>query len=115
MTNAKPESTSFKTRITKALKMVFLDQAVASPFLNGGFLFAFAAISAIASGHGFGNAASTGVHKVQVALWPTLLASWRIWPVANLINFAFVPVHLRVLFLNLIGVGWNIIMSSACN
>lgn len=102
-------------RLKKAGKMVLLDQAVASPFLNGGFLFVFAVASSVFSGYGIGTATNAGVHKIQTALWPTLLASWKLWPAANFINFMFVPAPLRVLFLNAVGVVWNISLSAAAS
>ena len=44
-----------------------------------------------------------------------MLMNWRIWPLANAINFALVPPPLRVLFSNVISVGWNAFLSSSMN
>ena len=35
----------------------------------------------------------------------TLVANWRLWPAANVINFALVPPPLRVLFANIVSLG----------
>jgi hypothetical protein len=45
-------------------------------------------------------------------LLPTMLMSWRVWPVAQYINFNYVPANLRVLFGNLVGFFWSIFLSS---
>jgi protein Mpv17 len=34
-----------------------------------------------------------------------------IWPAASSINFWFMPVHYQVLFANIVGLFWNIILS----
>ena len=34
-----------------------------------------------------------------------------IWPAANVVNFMYVPLRFRVLYLNIIGVGWNAFLS----
>lgn len=41
------------------------------------------------------------------ALW----ANWKVWTVAQAINFAFVPLDYRVLFGNIIALWWNIYLS----
>ena len=38
--------------------------------------------------------------KLRTHLWPTLLVNWQIWPAAQVINFNYVPLRLRVLWLN---------------
>ena len=35
----------------------------------------------------------------------TLVANWRLWPAANVVNFALVPPPLRVLFANIVSLG----------
>jgi peroxisomal membrane protein 2 len=32
---------------------------------------------------------------------------WRVWPLASLVNYRFVPLELRVLFVNLVALGWT--------
>jgi protein Mpv17 len=36
-----------------------------------------------------------------------------VWPIANVINFRYIPSHYRVLYVNLIGLGWNTYLSFA--
>lgn len=42
-----------------------------------------------------------------------LKIDWLVWPPAQAINFYLVPSHLRMAFVNLILVGWNIFLSFA--
>ena len=42
------------------------------------------------------------------ALW----TNWRVWTVAQGINFAYVPLHYRVLFGNLVALWWNVVLST---
>lgn len=42
---------------------------------------------------------------------PIIVASYKIWPVASLISFSFVPVERRIVFLSLVGLLWGIYVS----
>lgn len=44
-------------------------------------------------------------------LAPALTANYCLWPIANLINFAVVPQDQRILYINVIAVGWASVMS----
>ena len=37
-----------------------------------------------------------GIRKVQKELKPTLIANYKVWPLAQILNFAVVPVKLQV-------------------
>jgi len=52
---------------------------------------------------------------IKQNLWPTQLTSWKVWPIASWVNFNFIPPELRVLFVNLVGFFWVIILSSIAN
>ncbi|CAN0386143.1 unnamed protein product [Phaeothamnion confervicola] len=113
------QDTSVRGRLFTSARMVAVDQTLASPVVNAGFLFFFSLFSSVASTlastHVVGPGAAVGVAaaKVTTSIAPTLQAAWRIWPIANLINFAFVPPHLRLLFANFVGIFWNIILSTS--
>lgn len=77
------------------------------------FLFPFFSVI-MSQGLGMGAGKQAGA-MVKNKLWGTLLTCWKVWPVANLINFAFVPPPLRVLFMNIVGLGWNIYLAGAVN
>ncbi|BDA41984.1 probable protein SYM1 [Coccomyxa sp. Obi] len=40
----------------------------------------------------------------------TVLIGYIIWPLAHIINFKFVPNNLRILYVNIVQVGWNVIL-----
>ncbi|KAK8072003.1 hypothetical protein PG996_005351 [Apiospora saccharicola] len=42
---------------------------------------------------------------------PALQANYMLWPFVQLVNFKFVPLHHRVLFVNVISIGWNCFLS----
>lgn len=42
---------------------------------------------------------------------PIIVDSYKIWPVASIINFSFIPVDRRIVFLSTIGVLWGVYMS----
>lgn len=41
-----------------------------------------------------------------------LTTNWLVWPFAQAINFKMVPLEHRVLFVNVISIGWNCYLSS---
>jgi hypothetical protein len=43
--------------------------------------------------------------------WGAQTMSWRVWPLAQWVNFNYVPPHLRTLFGNLVGFFWNIYLT----
>lgn len=45
--------------------------------------------------------------NLQRTWWPTLKANWAVWPAFQFLNFAFIPPHLRLLGVNITGLGWN--------
>lgn len=77
------------------------------------FLFPFLAAT-LTDGIGMQAGKAAG-SMVKNKLWGTMVTCWKIWPLANLINFAFVPAPLRVLFMNFVGLGWNIYLAGAVN
>lgn len=42
---------------------------------------------------------------------PIIVAGYKIWPIASIISFSFIPVHRRIVFLSFIGLLWGIYMS----
>ncbi|KAJ3336060.1 hypothetical protein HDU93_003799 [Gonapodya sp. JEL0774] len=51
--------------------------------------------------------------KLEQDLWPTLVANWALWPVVLLVSFMLVPLDFRVLWMNVVGLGWNTYLSLA--
>ncbi|GLC48945.1 hypothetical protein PLESTB_000165800 [Pleodorina starrii] len=48
-------------------------------------------------------------------MFPTLKANYVLWPLAHVINFAFVPPAQRILYCNAVGVVWTVILSTILN
>ncbi|KAF8247647.1 hypothetical protein K440DRAFT_297100 [Wilcoxina mikolae CBS 423.85] len=49
--------------------------------------------------------------KLRESWWTALRANWNIWPAVQVVNFRFVPLDMRVLFANVISIGWNSYLS----
>jgi len=58
---------------------------------------------------------SNGIKNVQQNLWNAMLCSWKLWPMIHIITFKFIPVSLRVLYVNIISLGWLTFMSLLAN
>eukprot|EP00761_Pharyngomonas_kirbyi_P011488 gb/GECH01011513.1/.p1 GENE.gb/GECH01011513.1/~~gb/GECH01011513.1/.p1 ORF type:complete len:252 (+),score=52.66 gb/GECH01011513.1/:1-756(+) len=56
--------------------------------------------------------ASSTVNQLKNTLIPTMIMDFKVWPAANYINLTFVPPQHRVLFDNLVSVGWNAYLSN---
>lgn len=55
------------------------------------------------------------VPEISDKLWSTTQCSWRLWPVAQVVNFVMVPVHLRIIFINVIAIFWTTFLSGIGN
>ncbi|KAI3438018.1 hypothetical protein D9Q98_000461 [Chlorella vulgaris] len=51
---------------------------------------------------------------IQQRFWPTMIANYAVWPLAHLINFRYVPSDWRILFNNVIAIGWTTYLSFTC-
>lgn len=40
-----------------------------------------------------------------------MIAGYKIWPLASIVSFSFVPVEKRIFFLSFIGMLWGVYMS----
>ena len=49
--------------------------------------------------------------RIKTTAWPTLRSSWRYWPFVHLLTFSVVPLHLRVLWVDVMEVGWVCLLS----
>mmetsp|Transcript_18725 Transcript_18725/g.22422 ORF Transcript_18725/g.22422 Transcript_18725/m.22422 type:complete len:274 (-) Transcript_18725:23-844(-) len=61
-----------------------------------------------------GKGSSQGVEKVRQVLVPTLKVNWRIWVPANVVNYTL-PADLRILWINLISLGFVVYLSTVAN
>ena len=51
------------------------------------------------------------INNVREKLWRGMVANWKVWPPLVWINFALVPIHFRVLFVNVFGFFWTIYLT----
>ncbi|KAE8449509.1 Protein required for ethanol metabolism [Mollisiaceae sp. DMI_Dod_QoI] len=49
--------------------------------------------------------------KLDKSYWTALKSNWMVWPFIQVVNFKFVPLHHRVLLVNVISIGWNCYLS----
>ncbi|CAK3749078.1 hypothetical protein D6C85_07007 [Lecanosticta acicola] len=52
---------------------------------------------------------------LRTETFPIIFASYKIWPLASVVNFALIPVEKRIVFLSAVGLGWGIYMSLAAS
>eukprot|EP01112_Ceratiomyxa_fruticulosa_P020445 TRINITY_DN695_c0_g1_i1.p1 TRINITY_DN695_c0_g1~~TRINITY_DN695_c0_g1_i1.p1 ORF type:complete len:193 (+),score=49.19 TRINITY_DN695_c0_g1_i1:99-677(+) len=88
---------------TQVYERLALDQLLFAPFINVYFFTVMCIL---------GGNPSSAPAVVRSQLWPTLKASWKVWPLAQFINFNFVPPQLRVLFGNFVAFFWSMYLSS---
>lgn len=93
--------------LAAAVGKVAADQLVASP----AGMAAFFMFVKMAEGKKVGEA--LGATKTR--MWPALVASWKVWMPAQLVNFALVPADLRIAFVNAVAIGWTAYLSAAAN
>lgn len=54
---------------------------------------------------------SYAVDKYQNEVWDSVQTLWKIWIPAQLVNFAFVPRHLRVPYVAGVSFLWTVVLS----
>lgn len=79
---------------------VALDQGVFAPIAVGAFLSSMAVLE--------GGSVQDKLDKNYKS---ALTANWMVWPFVQAVNFTFVPLDHRVLFVNVISIGWNCYLS----
>lgn len=86
---------------------VALDQLVLSPIMLAVFLIYMKAAE------GQLQSLATAVDKEKFTC--TLLAGYKLWPAAHVINFAFIPTEQRILYVSVVSVLWTAIASRIAN
>lgn len=82
------------------------DQLLMAPFGSGLFFF----VMKCWEGH-----PDKALSHVKAVLPKTLAANYAVWPLANVVNFAFIPLDQRILYVNVIGVFWAAFISHMAN
>lgn len=86
------------------LAKIALDQTIFSLYLNA----AFCTVTELLQGRPLRATWA----KVRAAAWPCLYAGWRFWPFAHAITYSVMPLHLRVLWVDVLEVAWVAILSA---
>mmetsp|Transcript_2858 Transcript_2858/g.5893 ORF Transcript_2858/g.5893 Transcript_2858/m.5893 type:complete len:201 (+) Transcript_2858:123-725(+) len=82
---------------------VLIDQTMWNPIF--GLMF-FGYLNAVE-----GKSVDDYVTKIKADLKTAVVGSWAVWVPAHTINFAFIPPHQRLLYINSIQIGYNVFLS----
>ncbi|XP_062981873.1 mpv17-like protein 2 [Elgaria multicarinata webbii] len=58
-----------------------------------------------------GHSLADALNEFRKKFWDYYLAELTLWPAAQMINFLFLPSHYRVMFVNVVTLGWNVYLS----
>ncbi|KAI8955628.1 hypothetical protein F4801DRAFT_273885 [Xylaria longipes] len=89
-----------RNKNAEILARVACDQLLFAPTFIGVFLSSMAVLEG-----------SSVKDKLEKSYWPALSTNWMVWPFVQMANFKFVPLHHRVLAVNVVSIGWNCYLS----
>jgi hypothetical protein len=76
-----------------------LDGLVITPLTMGIYFFTCAVLQ--------GQSNATALDRIRTKTYPAVIDSWKLWPFVNVITYSYVPIHLQVLFINIVGIFWT--------
>jgi protein Mpv17 len=91
-------------KLTTSALLTFLDLGVHTPFL---YFPAFYALK----GYVDSKPIIDTIHTFQTNLRDDIVSMWNVWLPAQFVNFACVPVHMRMPFITCVSFAWTIILS----
>ncbi|KAL7798878.1 hypothetical protein V8C43DRAFT_313762 [Trichoderma afarasin] len=97
-------STQPRFSIRNTLTKWFIDCITAGAIMN---TVAFLVIMGVLKGQPIAQISS----NIKAETIPIIIAGYKIWPIASIVSFSFVPVHRRIVFLSFIGLLWGIYLS----
>ncbi|KAK7415588.1 hypothetical protein QQZ08_012304 [Neonectria magnoliae] len=100
----RPGTPEPKLSLKNTLTKWFIDCITAGAIMN---TVAFLVLMGILKGQG----SSQIWTNIMTETIPIIVAGYKIWPIASIISFSFIPVHRRIVFLSFIGLLWGIYMS----
>ncbi|KAH6894525.1 hypothetical protein B0T10DRAFT_480668 [Thelonectria olida] len=101
---ARPGTPEPKFSLKNTLTKWFVDCITAGAIMN---TVAFLILMGLLKGQG----SATIWKNILTETIPIIVAGYKIWPIASIISFSFIPVHRRIVFLSFIGFLWGIYMS----
>ncbi|KAG0146912.1 hypothetical protein CROQUDRAFT_656707 [Cronartium quercuum f. sp. fusiforme G11] len=90
-------------RIWGVSKRLILDQLIMAPL----FVFVFISFTGWLEGLSINEIKS----RLDSLYWHILTANWKIWPIIQIINFNFMPLHYRVPWQSTCGIVWTVFLS----
>ncbi|BGP07854.1 Protein required for ethanol metabolism [Rhodotorula toruloides] len=99
------ERIRFQSKVATTVARVGVDQFVLTPCV----LTLFFTCQSLLEGKGFSEARN----RIENKWWPTIQKNWGTWIPVQLINFSVVPLHLRLLVVNVVSLFWNAYLSYA--
>lgn len=91
------------TSPVKVASKVAIDQVLWAPV--------FTALFFSYLGFAEGKSLDDVIKKIKNDTWIGVKTSWKFWPLAHAVNFGFVPTSQRLLYINTLQVGYNVILS----
>ncbi|XP_073492981.1 mpv17-like protein 2 [Phyllobates terribilis] len=92
-----------RATVQVVVKKVLLEQILVSPIL--GVLF-FVGVGSME-----GQSIRNSWAEFQGKFWEMYKTEWCVWPPAQLINFYYLPTKYRVMYVNVLTLGWDVYLS----
>ncbi|GKT41671.1 protein sym-1 [Colletotrichum spaethianum] len=89
-----------KNKNAEILARVAVDQGVFAPVMIGVFLSSMATLEG-----------GSVQEKLDKNYKTALTSNYMLWPFVQMVNFKLIPLHHRLLFVNVISIGWNSYLS----